>query len=189
MFLCVVLFANGSGARQDPQDFNLRNLKCAPVSLDIALGPEARRFGLTEQAMRDAAESRLRSARLMNSEASSNLLVTVEFLKIPRGHAFLATVALRGWVTFNMGEIFSVLGEALIDGSPRSEEAAAEVLETALNSAKSGVVIIWEKERIGTVRDDALGGQFILNRLNGILDTFIATYLRMNKGQCPSRLP
>ena len=84
ILLAVAVFAGLSGAQQFPQDYNLKDLNCAPVSLVVDVGRDAYRLDLSEQAVREATEARLRSARLMKSDASSELVVTLELLKSQR---------------------------------------------------------------------------------------------------------
>ena len=184
IYLPVLMFAWSADAQEDIQTFNLRHLECAPLSLTIAVEPEADELGLTQQAVRNATESRLRAARLMDLDSVSELLVTVEFIEVIGGFAFVMNVSLRHWVHFNMAEIFSVLAEGLIADPPLSSEAVTDLIGTAFESIEGGPVIVWRDEFIGTVGENAAAGQFILNGLNEALDSFIAAYLRMNEGTC-----
>ena len=186
VFLGVLLFAATSRAQEDVQDFNLRHLKCTPVSLEVAVEqPDADGLGLMEQAVRDAAESRLRGARLMDTEATTpRLLVAVEFIETQGGHVFATRMVLKHWVTLNMGEVFSALASGLVADPPLSQEGQEDLVRTTFESIQHGETIIWSKGTFGIVADNATASQFILNGLSEMLDSFIATYLRMNEGAC-----
>ena len=55
--------------------------ECSPIRLIVGeLNPDARKIGLTEESIRAAVESRLRSARLYSSEATNWLFVNVHVL-------------------------------------------------------------------------------------------------------------
>lgn len=176
-----------ASGQSDFQDYNLTGLRCAPVSLLIGLDEEAAKLGLTEQVLRDAAEARLRSARLVaNSDDTSgpDLHLDVDLLQTHAGYVFMKSVRLRDWVSANGGQMLGMLMEALVADPRLSRDVRLDTVGTALEETKYAYATVWARRSFGTVGNGNEDGQYILNGLNQDVDAFIATYLRINNDDC-----
>ena len=120
----------------------------------------------------------------MDSEATLDLVVAVEFFETQGGYVFATNMALKRWAVLNVAEVFSALTNGLVADPPLSEEAQAALVRTTFESTQIVYTIIWSKGIFGTVADDATASQFILNGLSEMLDSFIAIYLKMNEEAC-----
>ena len=187
MLLTACWLAEPANGQSDFQDYNLRGLKCAPVSLLIGLDEEAAGLGLTEQILRDAAEARLRPARLVadsDNTSGPDLHLDIELLQTPTGYVFMQLVRLKDRVPVNGGQMLGMLMEALLADPRLSLDARLHTVDTVLQDTRYAYATLWARRSFGTVgnRDD--DGQFILNGLNQEVDAFVATYLRMGD-DCP----
>ena len=131
---------------------------CAPLRLTVTdLPPEgAKETGLTKQAIINAVESRLRSARLfisLGKELEEQHRHAPQFIQVivhMVGPAFTVDVSLRRYL--------KDIGYGL-----------------------SGTVTVWKAARIGMHGGN---GPFILGIVSEILDEFLASYLRVNEAHC-----
>ena len=103
----VLLFAiSAMTSAAMPTDYGLRTA-CAPMQLVVeSLGPEdTRQTGLTEEAIMNAAESRLRAARLFvpftyrREDREQYLYINVNIV----GHAFGISISLRRYLDLGYG--------------------------------------------------------------------------------------
>ena len=185
--ITVCWLAEPANSQSDIQDYNLTGLKCAPVSLLIGLDEEAAKLGLTEQILRDAAEARLRPARLVaNSDDTSgpDLHLDVDLLQTRTGYVFMKSVRLKDWVAVNSGQMLGMLMEALVADPRLSRDARLSTVDTALQETKHAYATLWARQSFGTIGNRDEDGQFILNGLNQEVDAFVATYLRMSDDDC-----
>ena len=127
---------------------------CAPMDLVVEeLPPEApRETGLTQTAIINAVESRLRAARLF---------VPIEEQELGRQQYLYTNVN--------------------ISGSAFSIDVELNRNVEDLGYGLQGVVTVWKTGRVGTHNGD---GQYILGNVSRHLDTFIASYLRVNEVHC-----
>lgn len=132
---------------------------CSPmdygVSLDLSVGESVQ--GLTEKAISDAVESRLRAARLYDSEEPSYFFVYIHLLDSMVGgrHA--------GWA-YSMNVSFN----------KRVADEASGIHSWAST---------WERGSTGTASDSGTG-EAILGSVRGYMDEFLAEYLRVNEKAC-----
>lgn len=140
------------------QRFQLYN-DCKPmdygVSLDLSDGESVQ--GLTEKAISDAVESRLRAARLYDSEEPSYFFVYIHLLDSQVGGRH------TGWA-YNMDVSFN----------KRVRDEASGTRRWAST---------WERGSIGTAPDSGTG-EAILGSVRGYMDEFLAEYLRVNEKAC-----
>ena len=89
--VAFILMAGGGFAQEETERFQLFNF-CRPMRLSVAYHPPEDskvKIDLTEETIQAAVESRLRSARLYDSEASTRLHVSVHMV----GRAFSTDIA------------------------------------------------------------------------------------------------
>ena len=153
--LLATVIMDRSAAVQDENLF----AHCAPIDLIVKnLGPEdTQATGLTNQAIVNAAESRLRSARLF--------LPMKKLMENPqtRGrHQFLyLSVNIVGF-GYSIGvELYRYMKD--------------------LGYGVPGFAVVWQTGSTGTHGGD---GTFILGNVSQSLDGFLAAYLRINEGHC-----
>ena len=147
--------------------FELFN-RCRPMWLLVEELPEdASAIGLTEDAIRATAESRLRAARLYQSEErwlespdKARLNVTVSFLASP-----FRRLNQRQGTTFGASLINVDFWRRLPD--PRN--------------GTSGMALTWRNASVYGVTDNSGS---VLSFLSQELDRFLADYLRVNEAHC-----
>ena len=157
--LTILLLATGimdrSAAVQDENLF----AHCAPMDLLVKnLGPEATQAtGLTRQAIVNATEARLRSARLF--------LPSKKQMENPqtqgRDQFFYISVNIVGF-GYSIGiELYRYMKD--------------------LGYGVPGYAVVWQTGGVGTHSGN---GNFILGHVSRHLDGFLTAYLRVNEGHC-----
>ena len=113
--------------------------------------------GLTEKAISDAVESRMRAARLYDSDASSSLFVYINLFESSVGDRHV------GWVYATN-----------VRFRKRVTDEASRIRRWAST---------WEGGSFGTAPDSELEGA-ILGNVRGYMDEFLTEYLRVNEKAC-----
>ena len=172
MIWLVLLAAAWSGqtAAQDVTGFDALNLftGCQPVALSLELKDDERNTDLTEDRIRSMAESRLRSARLLDQTSDVALRVKAWVI----GPAFHSNVSLYQPAYISLGHTWPNLRQRLIH-----EPSEPVTLPGAFAYAAT-----WEHNQLGMHGGD---GGYILQALSESSDAFIAEYLRVNDAACP----
>ena len=138
--------------------FELYNA-CKPINISVGLqlsGNEGVQ-GLTEETIQAAVESRLRAARLYDSDASSYYFVYVHLMDDRIGDKHV------GWV---YGTNVSFKKWVWDEASGHRRFAST-----------------WERSSMGTAPDSGVG-EAILGSIRGYMDQFLAEYLRLNEEEC-----
>ena len=189
--------ATGSGATnaQLSGEWMADNLRtgCAPMGFTVRVVGDAKAIGLTENTVRNAAESRLRAARLYRTieamkavqlrlieesqraeiearKAEQDLLKRIK----ARRAELEAEQELRAHPLQTLNVDISVLSSAF---SVRAW-LYRDIPDTgALGETVRGTVIVWSTSGMGTHGGDA---QLILGHVSRYLDKFLTEYLRAN---------
>ena len=138
--------------------FELYN-SCKPIGISVGLqlsGNEGVQ-GLTEETIQAALESRLRAARLYDSDASSYYFVRVHLMDGRIGDKHV------GWV-YGTNVSFNKWVWDEVSGQRRFAST-------------------WERSSMGTAPDSGVG-EAILGSIRGYMDQFLAEYLRLNEEEC-----
>ena len=147
----------GEAARERFQLYNY----CRPidfiVSFNLTNNNSETVQGLTAEDLQAAVESRLRAARLYDSEAPSYLFVYVHLMGSRVGGRHV------GWV--------------------ESTNVSLNKLVWDQASAQRSFASTWERSATGTVPDSAVR-ESVLGSIRGYMDEFLAEYLRVNEAAC-----
>ncbi len=165
--------------------------ECQPVGLIVGAQPGAGKIGLTEESLQNAAESRLRAARVYGSLSSGGQTLAITVNVVGPAYSinvqfYRPVVAVREVELFSARMIAAVLKK--LRRSPqkdptlvlRSADFAAVVAAIA-PTLPIRPAITWERGSTGTH-----GGQrdAILGALSEHLDQFLVEYLRANEAAC-----
>ncbi len=139
--------------------FELYN-SCKPIDISVGLqlsGNEGVQ-GLTEETIQAALESRLRAARLYDSDASSYYFVRVHLMDDRIGDKHV------GWV-YGTNVSFNKWVWDEVSGQRRFAST-------------------WERSSMGIASSAESVGESILGNVRGYMDQFLAEYLRVNEKTC-----
>ena len=114
--------------------------------------------GLTEEDIQTAIESRLRAARLYDSDANAYLHFYVSFMDVPVGAERVA------WV-YNTDVSFKKIVQDKASGQRR-------------------LASTWGRASMGIASSAESVGESILGNVRGYMDQFLAEYLRVNEKAC-----
>ena len=149
----VILYTR---ATPDPDRFQLFN-ECRAVTVSVEDLPDMAIPGLTREAIHDAVELKLRSARLFDADdlLGDHLYVNVNYTDVSVSGNIIGT-AFHVWVAFERWVSESISGE-------------------------SWYAPVWNRTVVGTA---STGTDTILQTVGQAVDSFVLEYLRVNEEAC-----
>ena len=170
---------------RDP-DIGLWN-GCQPVPFSVSLDDDATAAGISEPAIRNALESRLRAARLYDGRyVLTGLVVTVNVLeRVQGGGAFTLALEFRRpmipaeaalAMTRDPERLADLIEQAGLEGGGDAELSAA--IMASVEAAA------WRRSQFGTFGNDPA---YVTSGLPELVDEFLTDYLRVNAEACEAQ--